>query len=794
MAGGLVNTVGTPVGHDCPRRGRLVAYVVLATVLGGALAAAQVRPAGTVDPHFRPVVGVGAAVRAILPLPDGRVAIGGDFTSVSGVGRRYLAILRPDGSVDLSFDPGDALEGSVKALALAPDGRLVTGNDDDHTSCGGFDITRFNGDGSVDATITDYDLGESAAGVPDVHIQCPVYTPGLRVLGLASQQDGRILVATDGYLRHIDPATWRWDQAGDSNVMVQSLAQRADGRIVAVAGRFWSEPGVWQGQAAWLGADGSVEQVLPPSAAGWESYSAVTLQPDGKLVLGALRTEAGNQVAGVVRLHPDGTVDDSFAQTERFARDISSLAVDPDGRVVVVSRPEWASPWVSSSMISRLLPGGTRDGTFAEATVHGRSYWAVTCVASTPGGLLVGGGFERYGGDRHTGVARLDEAGRPDPAFSPQVTSQPYLRFLAPAADGRLLFWCSSCWAAGTEIKGFGYLAPDGSHAESLALEGGYQVDALAKVLRQPDGKILVACLLAGQVTYPYLVRFLSDGSRDQGFVVDGAFRLWSPFPGPMFLLADGRIVLTGPGLQKDLGRWMVRLMPDGRADYASLVGTSRLTTASGGSLTRSVAAVLPDGGLIVGGFDLAVNGIPCLWGLIRLAADGSHDPSFHPPLDDYSSTTGLVVQPDGKILAWGSFKWGSGANSARLIRLNADGSLDTSFRFTPNIEIQSVTLQPDGRLLLIVGNAWTNLQVIRLMPNGSQDTSFELAGSRGDVVPEVALLPRGDLLVSGGFSSIGSLPQPYLARVSLEPSATPRRRLLPFPLRGPEATLEVRE
>ena len=40
----------------------------------------------------------------------------------------------------------------------------------------------------------------------------------------------------------------------------------------------------------------------------------------------------------------------------------------------------------------------------------------------------------------------------------------------------------------------------------------------------------------------------------------------------------------------------------------------------------------------------------------------------------------GLVIQPDGKILVGGSFTSYNGVPSPRLIRLNADGSRDTSF------------------------------------------------------------------------------------------------------------------
>ena len=55
------------------------------------------------DTSFRPQVA--GAIRAIVEQPDGRLVIGGDFSTVDGVGRNGLARLNADGSLDTSFDP-----------------------------------------------------------------------------------------------------------------------------------------------------------------------------------------------------------------------------------------------------------------------------------------------------------------------------------------------------------------------------------------------------------------------------------------------------------------------------------------------------------------------------------------------------------------------------------------------------------------------------------------------------------------------------------------------------------------
>jgi len=753
---------------------------VLATAVVGALASAQVRPAGTVDPHFRPVVGVGTEVSAVLPLPDGRIVIGGDFTSVSGIGRRYLAILLPDGSVDLSFDPGNVLERSVKVLALAPDGRLVVGNDHDHTSCGGFDITRFNGDGSVDATIKDYDPGERAAGVPDMHIQCPVYTPGLRVLGLASQQDGRILVATDGYLRHIDPATWRWDQAGDSNVMVLSLAQHADGRIAAVAGRFWIEPGVWQGQAAWLGPDGSVEQVLPPSAAGWEDYTAVTVQPDGKLVLGALRTEAGTQVVGVVRLHPDGTVDDSFAQTERFAGTISSLALDQDGGVVVVAvAPGTSNPvrW----LVARLLPNGAWDGAFVKTVVDGLGWGRDVPAVSTGEGVLVGGRFAAWSGERHEGLVRLDTSGNAEPGFAPQAMRCCGTSLLAAAPGGGVWVTSEAKYVNGVLVTGLARLGRDGALEVVRGPENGPNRPP-SRGLLLADGRLLVTGPFTAYegVSRVGIARLLPDGALDTSLVPDPRLAVISAeiFPRP-----DGSVVLVSLSGILVSGRPtpIVRVLPNGT------IGPGYESSGWMEWANLPVSAMQPDGKVVLGSPPMYH---PPWTGPVRVDLDGSLDMSFQPSLR-YSKVRRLLVQSDGRIVAAGQISE-STTSLEELVRFLPDGSIDRSFPNPayPRPSAKHATLLADDRIVITSG--YEGGYVRRLMPDGAPDPSFVPVYTPDVGISSVVL--DGALVIQGGFSSLGGVVQPHLAKVLLERSAMPRRRLLPFLLGGPHTALDVRE
>jgi uncharacterized delta-60 repeat protein len=119
------------------------------------------------------------------------------------------------------------------------------------------------------------------------------------------------------------------------------------------------------------------------------------------------------------------------------------------------------------------------------------------------------------------------------------------------------------------------------------------------------------------------------------------------------------------------------------------------------------------------------------------------------------SSLTGL---PDGKIIAEGIFNTYNDRSTGALIRLNADGSLDTSFNndlIVPGAGVSSVTVQSDGKILiagtftLSDGSVYSNA-IVRLTTNGLLDTSFHFdpLGNLSQVETD----PNGRILISGSL------------------------------------------
>ncbi|WP_306580675.1 delta-60 repeat domain-containing protein [Dokdonella sp.] len=179
--------------------------------------------------------------------------------------------------------------------------------------------------------------------------------------------------------------------------------------------------------------------------------------------------------------------------------------------------------------------------------------------------------------------------------------------------------------------------------------------------------------------------------------------------------------------------------------------------------------ALQPDGKLLVGG------GFDEIGGQIRnraarLNANGSADTGFADPNATYW-VTALAALPDGKVLVAGAFEdIGAGYTRKHVARLNANGSVDTSFG-DPDAStvVEALAVQPDGKVF--VGGSFITIggqdrnYVARLNLNGSLDTAFAEAGVDYDV-HALALQPDGKLFVGGEFSHVAGQPRSGVARL----------------------------
>jgi len=203
---------------------------------------------------------------------------------------------------------------------------------------------------------------------------------------------------------------------------------------------------------------------------------------------------------------------------------------------------------------------------------------------------------------------------------------------------------------------------------------------------------------------------------------------------------------------------------------------SNHLFERNGATINRIL--VQSDGKVVVAGDFSQINGTPRMR-LVRLDASGNLDPGFAPPAFN-SGVSSLAQQPgDQKLLVGGSFvAVGGSAQINRLVRLNTDGTLDTSFNTVgsgPNSTVNAIVALPGGKIL--IGGSFGTYNgisvsgIARLNADGSLDASFN-ATSAGSSVNALAVQPAdGGILLGGGFTSVNGVSRNRMARLNADGS-----------------------
>ncbi len=124
-----------------------------------------------------------------------------------------------------------------------------------------------------------------------------------------------------------------------------------------------------------------------------------------------------------------------------------------------------------------------------------------------------------------------------------------------------------------------------------------------------------------------------------------------------------------------------------------------------------------------------------------------------------YAAAEAIAIQPDGKyvVAGWSVFA----SNKLTLLRLNADGSIDTTFawdgqQYLPSSKAHDVAIQADGKIVA-VGETGSDFIVARFDANGAPDVTFSDDGIQVaslsesiDVANSVAIQPDGRILIAG--------------------------------------------
>jgi uncharacterized delta-60 repeat protein len=211
----------------------------------------------------------------------------------------------------------------------------------------------------------------------------------------------------------------------------------------------------------------------------------------------------------------------------------------------------------------------------------------------------------------------------------------------------------------------------------------------------------------------------------------------------------------------------------DGSADTSFIANA--VDSMFNGTVNKII--VQSDGKILVGGLFTDYNSASGQSHLIRLNSDGTHDTSFNGNiLSAFSDVVSdIALQSDGKILVAGFFmNFNATYGVNYLVRLNSDGTEDTTFTANAvtdgfdvyfNGEVRSVTIQQDGKLLLCGQfNSYRQIyldSLVRLNSDGTLDTTFTVnaitdgaSAFFNSVVYSAAVQSDGKIVIVGSFTS----------------------------------------
>jgi uncharacterized delta-60 repeat protein len=375
-------------------------------------------PAGVFLDTFDP--GAEDTVHTVVPQPDGRILVGGDFSTIGGGGsgqidRPNIARLNADGSVDETFDTGELMNAysEVFAIARQADGRILVGGGD----IGGRYLVRLNPNGSLDPTFTaEPDSYVFALAVqPDGRIVVGGSFSNISVGGVSVPRRGIARLNADG---SIDPGFNPGIDDDSEEWRVQAVALQADGRIL-VGGAFFSLGGASRDNLARLESSGAIDPTFT-TGVGSDSESSVvvttiTLQPDGRILVGGrfqtlVVGDGSLSRDNIARLNADGSPDGTFVPPPEFQFGeslprVQTIVVLPNGQIVVGGESvAMRVAFQPGHQLARFNANGTVDAGF-DAMVDG----IVREAALLPDGrLLIGGDFESVAGVPRIHLARLD--------------------------------------------------------------------------------------------------------------------------------------------------------------------------------------------------------------------------------------------------------------------------------------------------------------------------------------------------------------------------------------------------
>lgn len=690
----------------------------------------RINPDKSIDTTFLAGVSIDNYIYDLCIQPDQKIIVVGRFTNFDGTFSRGIIRLMPDGTIDPLFSIGQGAQFTnnssawITKIALQPDGKIIlSGNFDKFNNINRPRTVRLNTDGTVDLS----------------------FNPNFDAYYLYSFGAGDIEVLPDNRIAYI---------GGISLVPVYTGTTAGQYNNMVI-----------------LNPDGSLDTSFKTL------YSA---QLGGNIGKQGDYFIVGQNGLNFHRIDSVGNFDPSFTPYYWGTSYIRDILVLSDNSMYVLL----------ADKAIKLSPNG---GFIHEADLNS---WTISTgfggasmrkIIETHNGFAYGGEFEEPYNKYHmsNGIGHLDQNGVaheiiPGLGLRDGNSGTALLYDMAVTSSDKILIAGNFRNYDNIDVNGFARLMPNGLIDTSFYSVLGPQNSSVKAVEVLTDGSIIILGDFSSFNGIPAqkIAKLNPDGTNIPGF-----FSNYSVYENSLGFLKteqirqheNGKILMTLSTVSDQLNsisrNLLVAFNPDGSLDT-----TLNLNTTSAGNTDyfTNGAGIFDfdfdsDSTIIVGGHFVhraqdTINNIS------RIFWNGKMDTTFvqglgfkNNGLYSNAGIQSIEVQPDGKILVGGDFDEYNGYSTNALIRLNSDGSRDTTFDIGSGVEwgnLNDILLQPDGRIL-IFGSFLTyngvsmSHSAIRLLSNGNIDSTF--SGAEFLDMMSGSGLPAPNILCSE-FQSDGKL------------------------------------
>ncbi len=703
-------------------------------------------------------------VHTLFLQPDQNLIVGGEFLNLNGVPAPYLTRLKPDGSVDETFNIGTGFNGKIYASYVQPDGKIiVSGGFSSFNGISAGRIIRLNTDGTYDAS-----FNSSLAA-----------TNGI-IYEITPQSDGKIIIAgsftkynnvTVNRVARLMPdgsldTSFLTGSGSPSNIMNAKVLP--DGRIL-LAGNFTMFSNISSNKIVCLNPDGSRNTDFFSGSGFDDDVTTMIIQPDGKIIIGGKFTSYnGNPANRIIRINNDGTIDNSFFSGSGFnSGAVQAIKINPEGEIMVGGSFTGNYNGEGVNRVCLLNSDGRLLDTIDFGSGPG-SASVLTLENDIEGSWYIGGSFSVFDGLNQGRLAKINPEKEYDTSYlSAGVGFDNSIYKVLPLENKKVIVCGNFKKFNGEFASRITKLLEDGT-LDSIFNTGQSGANNLVKTAAlQSDGKVIVGGNFTkyNDTAMNRLVRILQNGT------IDLSFNVGSGCNSQIYVIAiqtDQKILVAGNFTRYNdlpVGR-IIRLLPDGSIDSSFNVGT-------GADAIIESVLIESNGKILIGGRFTNFNKVTTNH-LVRLNSDGSIDSGFNIGTGFDKNVYTMALQSDRKIIIGGNFLNFNGASQKRILRLNSDGQLDTSFNSGAGFskgDVRSIVTQPDDRI--IIGGTFSGtynnriaLRLIRLLKSGSYDDSFE--ANLNNKLYTMGFTSDQRLIIGGDFNSISGISKHRIARLKL--------------------------